>query len=333
MAAGVTIKHKRKAGAFSGGELAAGELGVDVTNSDLYFSVDGSGVVQVDVSAIGGGSSFSTSAELAALLSDETGSGAAVFATSPTLETPVLGAASATTINKVTLTEPATGATLTLSNGSTLATSGGHSITLTSTGSTNVTLPTSGTLATQAYVDTAVTGLLEYQGGYDASTNTPDLDVSPSGIEKGDTYTVTAAGNFFSTAVEVGDMLIAEQDSPTLVGHWTIVQNNVINPAVTTNGLDQFAATTSAELAGVISDETGSGALVFGTSPVLTTPQINDTSADHHYIFAVSELTANRTVTLPLLTGNDTFVFASHTQTLSNKTISDAGSTIDGGTL
>jgi hypothetical protein len=36
--------------------------------------------------------------------------------------------------------------------------------------------------------------------------------------------------------------------------------------------LDAFAATTSAELAGVISDETGSGALVFGTSPVLTTP-------------------------------------------------------------
>ena len=36
--------------------------------------------------------------------------------------------------------------------------------------------------------------------------------------------------------------------------------------------LSAFAATTSAELAGVISDETGSGALVFGTSPVLTTP-------------------------------------------------------------
>jgi len=57
------------------------------------------------------------------------------------------------------------------------------------------------------------------------------------------------------------------------------------------------------------------------TSPILTTPQINDTSADHKYIFAVSELAADRTVTMPLLTGNDTFVFASHTQTLDNKTI------------
>ncbi len=30
--------------------------------------------------------------------------------------------------------------------------------------------------ATKAYVDTAVIGLLEYQGGYDANTNTPVLD-------------------------------------------------------------------------------------------------------------------------------------------------------------
>ena len=40
---------------------------------------------------------------------------------------------------------------------------------------------------------------------------------------------------------------------------------------VTTDKLSVHAATTSAELAGVISDETGSGALVFGTSPTLTT--------------------------------------------------------------
>jgi hypothetical protein len=36
--------------------------------------------------------------------------------------------------------------------------------------------------------------------------------------------------------------------------------------------LSQFAATTSLQLKGVISDETGSGALVFGTSPAITTP-------------------------------------------------------------
>ena len=42
--------------------------------------------------------------------------------------------------------------------------------------------------------------------------------------------------------------------------------------ALTTDPLSQFAATTSLQLKGVISDETGSGALVFGTSPVITTP-------------------------------------------------------------
>jgi hypothetical protein len=38
------------------------------------------------------------------------------------------------------------------------------------------------------------------------------------------------------------------------------------------NPLSQFAATTSAQLAGVLSDETGTGAAVFGTSPAITTP-------------------------------------------------------------
>ena len=54
---------------------------------------------------------------------------------------------------------------------------------------------------------------------------------------------------------------------------------------------------------------------------LLTTPRINDTSSDHYYQFASSELTANRTTTLPLLTDNDTFVFEAHAQTLSNKTL------------
>jgi hypothetical protein len=43
---------------------------------------------------------------------------------------------------------------------------------------------------------------------------------------------------------------------------------------LTSGTLAQFAATTSAQLASVISDETGSGALVFATSPTLTTPNI-----------------------------------------------------------
>jgi len=41
-----------------------------------------------------------------------------------------------------------------------------------------------------------------------------------------------------------------------------------------TDGLDFFAATTSAELLGVLSDETGTGAAVFANTPTLVTPEI-----------------------------------------------------------
>ena len=57
------------------------------------------------------------------------------------------------------------------------------------------------------------------------------------------------------------------------------------------------------------------------TSAVLTTPQINDSAADHQYVFAAANLAADRTVSLPLLTGDDTFVFEAHTQTLTNKSL------------
>ena len=59
------------------------------------------------------------------------------------------------------------------------------------------------------------------------------------------------------------------------------------------------------------------------SNKTLKLPKILDTSDNHSYIFSVSELTADRTINLPLLTGNDTFVFKSHTETLSNKTFDD----------
>lgn len=45
--------------------------------------------------------------------------------------------------------------------------------------------------------------------------------------------------------------------------------------ALTSGNLSQFASTTSAQLLGIISDETGSGSLVFGTSPTIGTPTIS----------------------------------------------------------
>lgn len=49
--------------------------------------------------------------------------------------------------------------------------------------------------------------------------------------------------------------------------------------ALTTNPLSQFAATTSAQLAGVISDETGTDKLVFNTNPVFVTPALGTPSS------------------------------------------------------
>ncbi len=92
----------------------------------------------------------------------------------------------------------------------------------------------------------------------------------------------------------------------------TLADGNTILQAgtmATTGNLSQFASTTSAQLATLISDETGTGALVFATSPSLTTPTIG--SAGANFSGATSG-TANlrapavagtTTITLPTATG------------------------------
>lgn len=50
--------------------------------------------------------------------------------------------------------------------------------------------------------------------------------------------------------------------------------------ALTSGNLSQFAATTSAQLRGVLSDETGTGAAVFASAPTLTAPVVNGTSGN-----------------------------------------------------
>lgn len=76
-----------------------------------------------------------TCAEIAAIVAGETGTcGSLVLSTSPTLVTPTLGVATATSINKVAVTAPATSATLTIADGATLTASATATVSGTNTG-------------------------------------------------------------------------------------------------------------------------------------------------------------------------------------------------------
>jgi collagen type VII alpha len=109
--------------------------------------------------------------------------------------------------------------------------------------------------------------------------------------------------------------------------------------ALTANSLSQFAATTSAQLAGVVSDETGSGLLVFGTAPTLKNVVVaSDGTTDGNIVLNCSANShgqkiqaqthaqaAYNTLLLPGGTtiGNANAVLVSDTgtQTLTNKTL------------
>lgn len=134
---------------------------------------------------------------------------------------------------------------LTVGNNVTLT---GGNLDVTGTGSFTgqVTIPQVPTADTDAaskhYVDQAVTGALSYQGAYNAATNTPDLDSSPSSdIKTGWTYTVTVEGLFFTEQVRVGDVLIANNNAPTTLAEWTTVQNNIDLASLTTVGIGNVA--------------------------------------------------------------------------------------------
>ena len=105
--------------------------------------------------------------------------------------------------------------------------------------------------ASKAYVDQAVTGLLEFKGGFNA--NTGDLD-SPlttdlytnTVIRIGDYYVVSTAGNFFgnaATPLTPGDSVIAQSDvlnpgtTPATEADFIVVQSDTDLATLTTVGI------------------------------------------------------------------------------------------------
>jgi hypothetical protein len=165
-----------------------------------------------------------TSAQLATAVSDETGSGALVFGTSPTISAPTISGHP--TVEGVT----STGATGT--GAFVFATSPTIS-------SPTLTTPTLG-VATA----TSINGLT-------ISTTTGTLSIANG-------KTLTASNTLTLTGTDTSTVAFGSGGTVAYVA----------------NKLSVFAATTSAELAGVISDETGTGALVFANSPTLVSPTL-----------------------------------------------------------
>lgn len=113
--------------------------------------------------------------------------------------------------------------------------------------------------------------------GIAANANNYTLPAATSTVRGGielfsDTTQTVAANAVTATASRTYGVQVNSDGQAVVNVPWTG------GDAVTSGTLGQFAATTSAQLAGVISDETGSGALVFGTSPSFTTG-INAASA------------------------------------------------------
>lgn len=118
----------------------------------------------------------------------------------------------------------------------------------------------------------AVTGGMIFQGGYNASTNTPNLGTDSS-ILKGEFWVVTTAGTFLGEAVQVGDSLIAKQDNPgATLGNWIILQGNIVIATDSVEGISRLA--TQAE----VDAGTEGGAVV--VTPATLQGKINTATSD-----------------------------------------------------
>jgi len=169
----------------------------------------------------------------------------------------------------------------------------------------DVTLPTSA--AVKAYVDDSVAGGLVYQGGYNAATNTPNLDSPPTGaVNKGFTYTVTADGLFFTEQVRVGDVLIAEIDTPITSADWTTVQNNIDLADLTTVGIGNVNAGTGVD----VSYASGTATVSLTATAVRSGSIAVPTSTTYTYPNSITSSAGTNSVMIQLVDSNGDTVHA-----------------------
>jgi hypothetical protein len=184
-----------------------------------------------------------SSSELAGIISDETGTGALVFANTPTLVTPNIGAA--------------TGTSLVLSGD------------LTVNGTTTTINSTEITIDDKNLVLGAVTSPTDAGADGGGLTLKGATDKTFSWIDATDSWTSSEHLDLAS-----GKVLKINGTQVLSATEYTGNAATVTNGVYTTSKISALAATSSSELAGVISDETGTGALVFANTPTLVTPEI-----------------------------------------------------------
>jgi hypothetical protein len=135
--------------------------------------------------------------------------------------------------------------------------------------------------STKNYVDTtfAGSGSLIYQGGYDASTAAP----TGASIKKGFTYAVTKGGtgnpaNFWNPALEIGDLIIANQDNPTSAADWTEINKNIDVATATVQGIANFPTAGGLSVtAGAVSiPNSGVKAATYGAADTVSQITVDD---------------------------------------------------------
>jgi len=164
-------------------------------------------------------------------VTSSTGTTAVVLSTSPTLVTPVLGVATATSVNKVALTAPATSATLTIADGKTLTAS--NSLTLAGTDATTMTFPaTSATVAGLSILETFTAS----QRGTVTTDNDGSFDMNVTNNFKC-TPTATFALTFTNiTAGQSGYVLLVNTGGYTVTAAATTKVNTTFLATVSAAG-------------------------------------------------------------------------------------------------
>ena len=138
-------------------------------------------------------------------VTSSTGAGNVVLSSGPTLVTPTLGVATVTSVNRVAITTPAIGATLTIADGKTLTAN--HSLTLAGTDSTTMTFPS--TSATIARTDAAqtFTGSQTFSGPIIESVQALSGPGAINITQPVTAFTSTATGNALTLADGVAGQL------------------------------------------------------------------------------------------------------------------------------